>query len=182
MNAHDIRGRPVAKAQTEIGRSSALARTWSMLMGSLFLGWAAPAKAQFTFTTNAGAIVITGYTGTAGVVTIPDATNGLPVTGIASGAFQNMASLTSITIPGSVTNIAANAFQQCAALTNATLSSGVTALGADMFNGCSSLTTVSMADSVTNVGDGAFYGATSLPAITIPGSVSSIGQYAFYDC
>ena len=39
-------------------------------------------KAQFTFTTNNGAIIITGYTGLGGAVTIPSTINGYPVTGI----------------------------------------------------------------------------------------------------
>ncbi len=39
-------------------------------------------QAQFTFTTNAGAITITGYTGPGGVVVIPSTTNSLPVTGL----------------------------------------------------------------------------------------------------
>ena len=45
-------------------------------------------QAQFTFTTNNGAITITGYTGTGGDVTIPSSTNGYPVTVIGSGAFM----------------------------------------------------------------------------------------------
>jgi hypothetical protein len=39
-------------------------------------------KAQFTFTTNNGAIIITGYTGLEGAVTIPSTINGYPATRI----------------------------------------------------------------------------------------------------
>jgi len=37
------------------------------------------AVAQFTYTTNNGAITITGYTGSGGAVTIPSIINGYPV-------------------------------------------------------------------------------------------------------
>jgi len=37
-------------------------------------------RAQFTFTTNNGAITLTGYSGTGGNVVIPETTNGYPVT------------------------------------------------------------------------------------------------------
>jgi hypothetical protein len=42
----------------------------------------APLQAQFTYTTNNGAITITQYTGPGGAVVIPDTINGLPVTAI----------------------------------------------------------------------------------------------------
>ena len=40
------------------------------------------AQAQFTFTTNSGAITITGYSGSGGVVVIPATINGYPVTSV----------------------------------------------------------------------------------------------------
>ena len=46
------------------------------------------ARAQFTYTTNNGAITITGYTGPGGDVIIPSMTNGLPVTSIGTAAFS----------------------------------------------------------------------------------------------
>lgn len=39
-------------------------------------------QAQFTFTTNSGAITITGYSGSPTNVVIPSTTNGYPVTDI----------------------------------------------------------------------------------------------------
>ena len=46
------------------------------------------AQAQFTYTTNNGALTITGYTGSGGAVVIPAATNGYPVTSIGVDAFS----------------------------------------------------------------------------------------------
>ena len=53
----------------------------------LLLALPAAVQAQFTYTTNNGAITITGYTGPGGAVTIPSTINGLPVTSIGDQAF-----------------------------------------------------------------------------------------------
>jgi hypothetical protein len=45
-------------------------------------------QAQFAFTTNNGAITITGYTGTNTTVIIPSTTNGYPVNRIGDYAFE----------------------------------------------------------------------------------------------
>jgi hypothetical protein len=118
-------------------------------------------QAQFIFTTNKGAITITGYTGPGGDVVIPETTNGLSVTGIGAGAFfanacPTVTNISSVTIPGSVTNIGSNAFVGCWSMTNVAISSGV-----------------------ITIGDGAFYFCRSLSSVTIPGSVLEIGPEAF---
>lgn len=71
------------------------------------------AQAQFTFTTNNGALTITKHTGSGSAVTLPSATNGLPVVGIGVNAFLKCIGLTSITIPGSITNFGWPAFESC---------------------------------------------------------------------
>jgi len=77
------------------------------LLSLLLLALPAVTQAQFTFTTNNGAITITGYTGTGGEVIIPGTTNGYPVTSIGTSAFSNCTSLTSVTIPNTVTRLGA---------------------------------------------------------------------------
>ena len=108
-------------------------------------------QAQFLYTTNNGAITITGYTGPGGAVTIPNKIIGLPVTGIGDYAFANSSSLTSVKIDHNVTSIAMGAFENCAVLTN-----------------------VIIGHNVTSIGNSAFAG-TSLISVTIPNSVTSIG-------
>ena len=78
------------------------------LLGAVLL-LPAVVQAQFTFTTNNGAITITGYTGS-GAVVIPSTTNGYPVTSIADQAFAGNRSITDVTIPYSITNIGDDAF------------------------------------------------------------------------
>jgi hypothetical protein len=63
------------------------------------------AQAQFNFTTNTdNTITITGYTGSNGVVMIPDSLVGLPVASIGEFAFY-ATSVTIVLIPDSVSNI-----------------------------------------------------------------------------
>ena len=138
-------------------------------------------QAQFTFTTNNGAITITGYTGSGGTVVIPAATNGYPVTTIGVAAFEE-AALISLTIPDGVTSIEDAGLLGCSSLTRVALSGSVTNLGEEVFLGCSSLKGVAIPDGVTSIGSGEFDGCLDLTNVTIPDSVTNIGSAAFYDC
>jgi hypothetical protein len=138
--------------------------------------------AQFTFTTNNGAITITGYTGSGGAVVIPSSTNDYPVTSIGVGAFDRCTSLTNVTIPNSVTNIGDYAFEYCTNLNGVTIGTRVTSIGVEAFVDCTSLASVTIPNSVTSIEDYAFNDCTSLTNITIPNSVTHIGKYAFNDC
>jgi len=139
-------------------------------------------QTQFSYTTNGGAITITGYTGSGGSVTIPAAINGLPVTTIAGDAFEWNATLTSVTIPSSVACIESNAFLECAKLARVTISAGVSNIGTGAFWGCASLTNVTIPGSVTNIGDYAFNDCIKLTNATIGVGIASIGEGAFGGC
>jgi len=95
----------------------------------LLLMLPAVVQAQFTFTSNNGAITITGYTGSGGDVVIPDTTNGLPITSIANNAFYYKSKVTSVLIPSGVTNIGNLAFMGCTSLKNVTILGDVTSIG-----------------------------------------------------
>jgi len=137
-------------------------------------------EAQFSCTTNAGEITITGYSGP-DVVIIPSTINGLPVTSIGDSAFTNLASVASVTIPFSVTRIGDSAFAYCTGLTNVTIPDSVTELGEDVFFD-SGLTNVTIPDSVIIIPASAFAYCTSLASVTIPASVTNIGNDAFEYC
>jgi hypothetical protein len=143
----------------------------------LFLGLATSVQAQFTYTTNNGAITITGYTGSGGAVTIPNVIDGLPVTDIGTNAFYE-SSVTSVLIPDTVTVVGSEAFENCSDLTNLTLSLGLADIESNAFYNCSSVASVTIPDSVTNIGDEAFYDC-NLTSVTFGDSVTSIGNYAF---
>jgi BspA type Leucine rich repeat region (6 copies) len=150
------------------------------MLGALLLALPGLAQAQLLFTTNNGAITITGFTGSPSIVVIPSATNGYPVTSIAVGAFE-FCGLTSVTISASVTSIGVSAFAFCFSLTSVTIPASVTSIGTSVFGSCSSLTSVTIPASVTSIGEQAFY-YTDLTSVTIPNSVTSIGDEAFAGC
>ena len=127
---------------------------------------AAPAaQAQFTYTTNNGAITITGYNGPGGAVTIPSATNGLPVTAIGDFAFA-FAGVTSVSVPTSILSIGDDAFLDCESLTSVAIPNSVTNVGEGAFTLCSGLASVTIGGGVGNIGDDAFAHCTNLTGVT----------------
>jgi BspA type Leucine rich repeat region (6 copies) len=128
---------------------------------------------DFTYTKNNGTITITAYIGSGGAVDIPSTINGLPVTTIAPYPF-NLATFTSITVPGSVTNIGSYAFS--VTLTNFAMLDSVTSIGDWAFVGCPNLVSVSMGNRVTSIGAAAFAYCTGLTSVTIPDSVTNIAN------
>ncbi len=89
-----------------------------------------------------------------------------PVVGI-DGAFEDCATLHSVTIPNSVTSIGDDAFNRCTSLTSITIPSSVTSIGAGAFEGCSSLTSITIPSSVTSIGWGITSGCSSLTSIVV---------------
>ena len=128
--------------------------------------------AQYLFETNNGALTIVLYTGPGGAVTVPDATNGMPVTSIGDYAFYNCYTLNSLTIPVSITNIGNYAFQGCLWLTNAALPDSVTALGYSAF-AQTALLGIALPQNLTELNPGLFYYCTNLTSVALPDGLIS---------
>jgi hypothetical protein len=169
--------------------------------GAAFAGVPAVLWLPYSYTTNAGALTLTGYTGPGGAaVVLPATINGLPVTCIGSNAFtyanftavtipdsvnniQSFAfefspTLTSITIGGSVTNIGEYAFANCAGLTSVAIPGSVLSLGQMAFQSCYGLTNVTLGNGVVSIGNNAF-ASGDLTSVTIPATVTYLGDNAF---
>lgn len=136
---------------------------------------------DFTYEEAKDGITITGYTGEAKKVVIPDKINGTEVISIGNKAFWECTSLTGVTIPEGVTSIGDRAFEHCASLTSVTIPEGVTSIGNDAFSLCGNLTSISLPKSLTSISSYGFSG-TDLTSITIPENVRSIGCEAFFLC
>jgi hypothetical protein len=148
----------------------------------IFLLLALPfvAKAQFTYTTNNGALTITGCPSVTGL-TIPSTIDGMPVTSIAASAFKNHGNLLGVILPDTITNIGASAFF-ATGLTNFTFPIQVTNIQNDMFFTCGNLTNVDIPEGVASIGDFAFDDCSIMRVVNIPRSVNNIGQSAFAAC
>jgi BspA type Leucine rich repeat region (6 copies) len=163
-------------------KESPLTRTVKLAAFFLLLVLPIAAQAQFLFTTNNGAITITGYTNSPSVLIIPDTINGMPVTSIGTQAFASDTNLTSITIGNNVTNIGQNAFEECFILTNLVIGTNVTSIPSGMCFFCISLSSITIPSNVTSIGEQGFWLCTSLTNATIPNSVTNIFMEAFQDC
>ena len=150
---------------------------------------------QFNYTTNNGAITITGYTGPGGAVSIPSTITGLPVTSIGGYALYNKTGLTSVTIPNSVTSIGYYAFLYDSSLASIMIPKSVTSIGDGAFDRCARLTAITVdGNSPAYSGvDGVLFDKSLSTLIqypagkagssyTIPNSVTSIGYEAFSTC
>jgi uncharacterized repeat protein (TIGR03803 family) len=139
-------------------------------------------EAQFGYTTNQGTASVVAFYGSDSAVTVPNTLGGLPVTSVASDAFNGSVNLGSVTIPSSVTNIGERAFFACTSLGTVAISNGVIVLGASAFEDCRSLISVDLGTNLTRIGTNAFASCSSLSSITIPSSVTNIGAQAFASC
>jgi hypothetical protein len=79
--------------------------------------------------------------------------------------YRNGASLTTVTIPGSVTVIGACAFEGCTGLTSVTLDNGIQTIGESAFENCISLTSIIIPSSITSIYRYAFDGCASLTSV-----------------
>lgn len=124
-----------------------------------FGGWPTAALinpvADFTYTTNNGAITITGYVGAGGNVIIPDTLNGYPVTSIGANAFLNVSGMTNVVFGSGVTSIGDHAFDSCSHLTSVTIPATVTNLGTYAFENCLNLSQALFQGNAPNVDGGA---------------------------
>ncbi len=193
MNAETSTAR-TACLRTMTGSLTACAAKPVLLVCLLLLMRPGLVQGQFSFTTNNGALTITGYSGAGGEVAIPSEVNGVPVTSIGEDAFNDCRSLSSVTVPNSVTSIGTYAFEFCTSLTAIlvdTNNPAYSSLDGVLFD--KNQTTLveypgglggsyTIPSTVSNIGEGAFFGCSGLTSVTIGNSVTSIGSLGFYDC
>ena len=89
--------------------------------------------------------------------------------------------ITSCEIPEGVTSIG-TAFQNLSSLTSVSISSTIQRIEGYAFSDCTSLISINIPKGVTYIGDKAFSGCTALPSITIPTTLMGMGSSSFADC
>ena len=150
-----------------------------------------PTKNQFLFYTSSDGNVVTpsddafnvsivsnDYKDGQGVITFDG-----ELTTIGDWAFNDISTLTSISIPASVTSIETWAFSDCEDLTSLTFADGshLETIGESAFSGTALSGTLNLPASLISIGEAAF-ATTKITAVTIPASVTSIEKYAFSGC
>lgn len=113
----------------------------------------------YTYTLIDGGAAITGYSGSASFLEIPEEIDGIPVIQISERAFAENMGITRVTIPEGVLRIEGWAFA-----------------------GCSALEEINLPDSLSYVGDNAFIWDAGLTHVTIPAGLRMIGDNPFNDC
>ncbi len=125
-------------------------------------------------------IVISGYNGRYGDITIPEKIEGHRVVGIRDKVFEGSSDVRSVTIESSTLSVPDNAFKNCQNLASVKLV-GVKRVGDNAFYNCKNLTSAEM-QNVDTIGASAF-ARTGLRSLDLGGLESvSIGRNAFDYC
>ena len=146
---------------------------------------------DYTYTVSGENATITGYTGSAGSLTIPESLDGNTVTGIGYEAFKGNTTIKNISIPKQIASIGSSAFAGCSSLETVELhyndamintsASGVQpyslSIGAYAFENDEKLTSINLTENVTSIGNNAFAGCTEMSSLILPESLKSIGYY-----
>lgn len=105
------------------------------------------------------------------------------VTAVGTGAFRNLTTLETVTLPESgLTKVGEAAFYGCTALKEITIPEGIYTVWAYTFKNCSSLTKVKFPKTLEKIDQGAFENSTSLPYVYFPTNVKIIGSWSFKGC
>ena len=92
----------------------------------------------FTYRLENGEATLTGYSGKAAMVRIPQTLDGYPVVAIGERVFEGK-DVAAVVLPEGLREIGWFAFYGCAALSNITIPASVTSIGYAVFDGCASL-------------------------------------------
>ena len=138
--------------------------------------------AIFDFNVNEGkTVTITNCNISAsGEVSVPCEIGGCKVESIASSAFSNCKSMTTLKIGKNVKSIGNSAFYGCTGLTSIEIPSSVTYIDRYAFEGCTGLTSIEIPSSVTKIDDDAFSGCKNLSNVKLNRGLKSMGYGAFY--
>lgn len=110
---------------------------------------------DWLYTLSDGEATVTGYSGGAKAVSVPDTISGCPVTAIGRAAFFS-ASFETISIPASVREIGWWAFYGARSLKKLTLTDGLQRVDFGAFINCPSLREVELPSTVYEIGEDAF--------------------------
>ena len=141
-------------------------------------------NAIFTLSQNGDTITgLTTYGKNKTKLIIPEAIDGVKITNIDSGAFQESQTVfnekDNLRYIGSKDNPYLFLVKASKNLETYEIDNGCKYIGYLAFDECSKLTSIAILNGITSIGSGAFGGCRNLTSVTIPDSVTSIGDSAF---
>lgn len=100
----------------------------------------------FSYRLENGKAIITDYSGTSTLVTVPTALDGYPVVAIGERAFEGK-HVAAVILPEGLEAVGWFAFYGCAALIDVTIPTSVTSIGYAVFDGCPNVSVICAKDS-----------------------------------
>ena len=105
------------------------------------------------------------------------------VTAIGSGAFRELTTLKSVTLPeSSLTRIGEAAFYGCSSLKELCIPEGIYTIWAYTFKNCTALENIRLPKTLEKIDQGAFENCTGLSELFLPTNVNIIGSWSFKGC
>lgn len=134
--------------------------------------------ADYEYTADDEGVTITGYTGDAVRVAIPEAIDGKPVVALGEMAFYET-DVTWLSIPDSVTTIGRYCFGGCTLLQTLRLPASLTEIPDGMLESCFRLLALDIPEGVKSIGSGVFWGNFYLETLHLPASLETLGGFNF---
>ena len=125
-------------------------------------------------------VTVTGYTGSASVLVIPQKIDGKIVCAIGKSAFEGNRKLREISMSDYITNLQNYAFRDCANLERVVLSNNISRLYASTFSGCHNLKRINLPDHLFDIKQGTFKDS-QLQELHIGKSIQKIDVSLFYN-
>lgn len=126
--------------------------------------------------------VITEYSGSDEIVTVPNEIGGIPVVEIGNEAFKDNSNLTFVSVPENIRKIGENTFLGCKNLKVVKLSNNVSVISSGAFESCVSLEKIELPSNLKEINANLFSHCANLENVYIPSGIEKIDSRAFLDC
>ena len=133
----------------------------------------------YEYVVQNGEAVITGYSGSGTVLSLPARAGNCPVTAVGRAAFCRRIDLTGVTVPEGVVSIGDYAFFNCTGLTQLSLPGSLRRIGDSGLSCCDALTSLVLPEGLVRLDDNALAQCNSLTSVTVPGTLREAGAGAF---
>lgn len=148
------------------------------LLCVFFITASAVESGDFIYQVEDGSAVIVGYTGKGGEVIIPSEIDGYQVSKIGSYAFNEIDTISKITISDGISYIDDYAFIRVSA-TNVIMSDSVVYIGEGAFSYCTFLKSITLSNKIEIIGKEAFSNTVALSTVVLPDTLTDLGERAF---